>query len=133
MKNIKMYEDFDTSYEGWETTFSSKFEGHDREEQNYMFFQHLMTIKDAIDDLLQMDREKVDMILTNGHAWANDHITTSADDIEEVYHFMKNTMADMDHSSHGEEMQVSPMNIEILGNNDEVEIEKEEGDEDEDE
>jgi hypothetical protein len=78
-------------------------------------------------------REKVDMILTNGHAWANDHITTSADDIEEVYHFMKNTMADMDHSSHGEEMQVSPMNIEILGNNDEVEIEKEEGDEDEDE
>jgi hypothetical protein len=30
-------------------------------------------------------------------------------------------------------MQVSPMNIEILGNNDEVEIEKEEGDEDEDE
>jgi hypothetical protein len=133
MKNIKMYEDFDTSYDGWETTFSSKFEGHDREEQNYMFFQHLMTIKDAIDDLLQMDREKVDMILTNGHAWANDHITTSADDIEEVYHFMKNTMADMDHSSHGEEMQVSPMNIEILGNNDEVEIEKEEGDEDEDE
>ncbi len=133
MKNIKMYEDFDTSYDGWETTFSSKFEGHDREEQNYMFFQHLMTIKDAIDDLLQMDREKVDMILTNGHAWANDHITTSADDIEEVYHFMKNTMADMDHSSHGEEMQVSPMNIEILGSNDKVEIEKEEGDEDEDE
>jgi len=131
MKNIKMYEDFDTSYDGWETTYSSKFEGHDREEQNYMFFQHLMTIKDAIDDLLQMDREKVDMILTNGHAWANDHITTSADDIEEVYHFMKNTMADMDHSSHGEEMQVSPMNIEILGNNDEVDIEKEEEDEDE--
>ena len=126
-----MYEDFDTSYDGWETTYSSKFEGHDREEQNYMFFQHLMTIKDAIDDLLQMDREKVDMILTNGHAWANDHITTSADDIEEVYHFMKNTMADMDHSSHGEEMQVSPMNIEILGNNDEVDIEKEEEDEDE--
>jgi hypothetical protein len=133
MKNIKMYEDFDTSYDGWETTYSSKFEGHDREEQNYMFFQHLMTIKDAIDDLLQMDREKVDMILTNGHAWANDHITTSADDIEEVYHFMKNTMAEMDHSSHGEEMQVSPMNIEILGNNDEVDIEKEEEDEDEDE
>ena len=124
-----MYEDFDTSYDGWETTYSSKFEGHDREEQNYMFFQHLMTIKDAIDDLLQMDREKVDMILTNGHAWANDHITTSADDIEEVYHFMKNTMAEM-----GEDnpMQVSPMNIEILGNNDEVDVEKED-DEDEDE
>ena len=89
MKNIKMYEDFDTSYDGWETTYSSKFEGHDRDEQNYMFFQHLMTIKDAIDDLMQMDREKVDMILTNGHAWAIDHITTSADDVEEVYNYYK--------------------------------------------
>lgn len=133
MKNIKMYEDFDTSYDGWETTYSSKFEGHDRDEQNYMFFQNLMTIKDAIDDLMQMDREKVDMILTNGHAWAVDHITTSADDIEEVYHFMKNTMAEMGDGSHGDNpMQVSPMNIEILGSNDNVEIEDEEGD-DEDE
>lgn len=129
MKNIKMYENFDTSYDGWETTYSSKFEGHDRDEQNYMFFQNLMTIKDAIDDLMQMDREKVDMILTNGHAWAIDHITTSADDIEEVYHFMKNTMAEMEDNS---PMQVSPVNIEILGSNDEVDIEKEE-DEDEDE
>ena len=129
MKNIKMYEDFDTSYDGWETTYSSKFEGHDRDEQNYMFFQHLMTIKDAIDDLMQMDREKVDMILTNGHAWAIDHITTSADDIEEVYHFMKNTMAEMEDGSHGDNpMKVSPMNIEILGSNDDVEIEDEDGD-----
>jgi hypothetical protein len=54
MKNIKMYEDFDTSYDGWETTYSSKFEGHDRDEQNYMFFHNLMTIKDAIDDLMQI-------------------------------------------------------------------------------
>ena len=132
MKNIKMYEDFDTSYDGWETTYSSKFEGHDREEQNYMFFQHLMTIKDAIEDLLQMDRAKVDGILTNGHAWANDHIATSVDDIEEVYHFLKNSIADMD-PSHGEgEMQVSPMNIEILGSNDNVEVEEEGDDEDED-
>lgn len=130
MKNIKMYEDFDTSYDGWETTYSSKFEGHDREEQNYMFFQHLMTIKDAIEDLLQMDREKVDAILTNGHGWANDHISTSVDDIEEVYHFLKNSIADMDHSPERGEMQVSPMNIEILGSNDKVEADD---DDDEDE
>ena len=130
MKNIKTYESFDTSYEGWETTYSSKFEGHDREEQNYMFFQNLMTIKDAIDDLMQMDREKVDMILTNGHAWAIDHITTSVDDVEEVYHFLKNTLADMDHSEGGNKMQVSPMDIEILGSNDNVDIDDEE-DEDE--
>lgn len=129
MKNIKVYEDFDTSYDGWETTYSSKFEGHDRDEQNYMFFQHLMTIKDAIEDLLQMDREKVDTILTNGHGWANDHISTSVDDIEEVYHFLKNSIADMDHSPEEGGMQVSPMNIEILGSNDEVE----DDDDDEDE
>jgi hypothetical protein len=97
-----------------------------------MFFQNLMTIKDAIEDLLQMDREKVDMVLTNGHAWATDHLATSVDDVEEVYHFLKNTLADMDHSEEGEEMQVSPMNIEILGSNDNVDIDDEE-DEDEDE
>ena len=36
----------------------------------------------------------VDMILSNGHDWASDHIATSKDDIEEVYNFLKNTASD---------------------------------------
>jgi len=60
----------------------------DKEPQNYMFFQNLQTIQHAVEELLNMDPAQIDAMLSNGHAWAVDHITTSADDIEEVYHFL---------------------------------------------
>ena len=60
---------------------------------NYMFFQNLKTIKEAVDEMLAMDPEMVDMILSNGHDWANDHIATSKDDTEEVYNFLKSKSA----------------------------------------
>lgn len=55
---------------------------------NYMFWQNLSTIKKSIDDLMSMDKSKVDALLDNGHGWALDHMATSADDVEEVYHFI---------------------------------------------
>ena len=60
----------------------------EKESQNYMFFQNLETIRNAVDELLSMDPAQVDALLSDGHAWAVDHITTSADDVEEVYHFL---------------------------------------------
>lgn len=63
-------------------------EDHDGGETNYMFFGNLEQIKRQIDELLQMDHEKVDALLNSGHNWAADHIATSKDDIEEVYNFM---------------------------------------------
>lgn len=57
--------------------------------KNYMFWQNLKTIHHACSELLKMDQSKVDSIIENGHAWAVDHISTSADDIEEVYHFLE--------------------------------------------
>jgi hypothetical protein len=60
------------------------------EKDNYMFFQNLKTIKQAVDEMLAMDSNTVDMILSNGHDWANDHIATSKDDVEEVYNFLSN-------------------------------------------
>lgn len=60
------------------------------ETTNYMFFQNLTTIKHAVDEILQMDPQSIDMILSQGHDWASDHIATSTDDIEEVYHFLTN-------------------------------------------
>ena len=66
----------------------------DNEHQNYMFFQNLKTIRDAADAILNMNESMVDMILSNGHDWASDHIATSKDDIEEVYNFLKNTASD---------------------------------------
>ena len=58
------------------------------ESVNYMFFQNLKTMHHAIGELLEMDAAKIDQLLNDGHGWAVDHIATSADDVEEVYHFL---------------------------------------------
>jgi hypothetical protein len=60
-----------------------------KEELNrYMFFQNLKTIKMMVDELLEMDEKMVDSVLADGHDWAEDHIATSKDDIEEVHNFL---------------------------------------------
>ena len=61
----------------------------DESSNNYMFWQNLKTMKHSIDELLTMNQAEVDKMLANGHAWAVDHIATSSDDIEEVYHFIE--------------------------------------------
>ena len=63
---------------------------------NYMFWQNLKTILHATGELLKMDKNKVDALVANGHAWAVDHISTSADDIEEVYHFLESEIGSYD-------------------------------------
>ena len=56
---------------------------------NYMFFENLKIIKEAVDEMLEMDEAMVDQILSDGHNWAEDHIATSKDDVEEVFNFLK--------------------------------------------
>ena len=82
----------------------------DKESQNYMFFQNLETIQHAVSELLTMDQSQVDALLSNGHAWAVDHITTSADDIEEVYHFLTTNMGHED-SYNSQEPQFVPISF----------------------
>jgi len=132
MKIIKTFEDFSIPYEGWTSSYSSQFENEDKELHNYMFFQHLMTIRDAIDDLIKMDRSTVDQILQDGHAWAVDHITTSVDDIDEVYHFLKNRSSEISQMEPETDSvkQMEP-EIEIIGNDDKVEVEEEGGEKEE--
>ncbi len=65
--------------------------GCEQQENNYMFFQNLKTIHHAVGELLNMDPAQVDELLSNGHAWAVDHIASSADDVEEVYHFLESS------------------------------------------
>ena len=135
MKRIQTFEDFSIPYEGWTSSYSSQFENEEKELHNYMFFQHLMTIRDAIDDLMKMDRSTVDQILQDGHGWAVDHITTSVDDIEEVYHFLKNRSSEITQME-PEMDSVMPLEpkespempeIQIIGDDDEVEVEEEGG------
>ena len=68
---------------------AEKLKKHMNEDlNNYMFFQNLETIKQMVDELLELDEKMVDSILASGHDWAEDHITTSKDDIEEVHNFL---------------------------------------------
>ncbi len=69
---------------------SLKSLNEDKRSDNYMFFQNIKTICDAAKDIMEMDKDTVDEILSNGHDWASDHIATSKDDVEEVYNFLKN-------------------------------------------
>jgi len=126
MKNLKFFEEFETSnFEN--PNFQEMHENHEGHEmQNYMFFQNLYTLKNAIDELLGLDRTQVDQILSDGHGWALDHIATSVDDVEEVYHFLSNSieMGNMEPghgSSMGHEERTEEINIE--GDDDKVEVE----------
>ena len=60
--------------------------------KNYMFFSNLKIIKDKVEELLVMDKNKIDQMLEDGHDWASDHISTSRDDVEEVYNWIKSNI-----------------------------------------
>ena len=85
MNNIKSFNSFNND---------NKSVKENAETQNYMFFGNLKTIKRLVDILLEMNESKVDSILSNGHAWAADHIATSKDDVEEVLNFLMNEVED---------------------------------------
>lgn len=65
------------------------YAGEDEHQQNYMFFGNLETMKRMIDELLEMDRNEIDQILTDGHDWAEDHITRAKENIQQVHNFLK--------------------------------------------
>ena len=134
MKNIKFFEEFES------TDFSQGeiHENHDGHElNNYMFFQNLHTLKNAVDEMMELDPHEVDQILTNGHGWALDHIATSVDDVEEVYHFMANSIEmgyHGDEEQHGggeedHEGEEHPSQVDIMGSDDNVDVKGEDDDE----
>jgi hypothetical protein len=55
---------------------------------NYMFWQNIKNIQHSCNEILKMNKTEVNNILNNEHDWAIDHVSTSFDDIEEVYHFL---------------------------------------------
>lgn len=73
-------------------SFSSFLSEGKNEQTNYMFFQNLKTIQEAVEEMLAMDPDQVDALLSDGHGWALDHIATSKDDIEEVKGFIVNSL-----------------------------------------
>ena len=63
--------------------------GEDRTE-NYMFFSNLEQMKRQIEILMEMDPTVIDMILQNGHDWADDHISEAKTNIDQVFDLIMN-------------------------------------------
>ncbi len=74
---------------------------NEQESNNYMFWSSLKTIQHASREILEMNYNNVDALIADGHGWAVDHISTSADDMEEVYHFLANTLDAYDGDNEG--------------------------------
>lgn len=88
------------------------------ENTNYMFFANLEHICKMARELLAMDEKQIDEMLTDGHDWANDHISKSMESISHVYNFL--TVSDLDNEEHFEteieskpEEFEDPMDVEI--------------------
>ena len=59
-----------------------------------MFFSNLEQIRDQANELLKYDKNQVEQLLDDGHDWAQDHIASSTESIDQVYDFMKNHLND---------------------------------------
>jgi len=57
---------------------------------NYMFFSNLEQIKRQCELLLKLDQNMVNELLNNGHDWADDHISTAKENMDQVFDFMMN-------------------------------------------
>ena len=65
-------------------------EGGDQMTENYMFFSNLKQMHRQIKFLMEINPEVVEMILQNGHDWADDHVTVAKENMDQVFDFMMN-------------------------------------------
>jgi predicted DNA-binding protein len=61
-------------------------------EERYMFFTNLEQMKREADMLLALDETKIQQLLDNGHDWAQDHIATAKESMDQVFDFIMNEM-----------------------------------------
>jgi len=57
---------------------------------NYMFFSNLEQMKRQCELLLNLDKNVVNQLLEQGHDWADDHISSAKENIDQVFDFMMN-------------------------------------------
>ena len=65
-------------------------EQEEPETDRYMFFSNLEQIHRQTGILLEKDPQMISGILENGHDWAQDHIATSKESIDQVFDFLMN-------------------------------------------
>jgi predicted transcriptional regulator len=62
------------------------------EQSRYMFFGNLQQIKRQAEILLGLDEEEINNILENGHDWAQDHVATAKESMDQVFDFLMNEL-----------------------------------------
>lgn len=68
----------------------SLIEQEEPKTDRYMFFSNLEQIHRQTGLLLDKDPEMISSILENGHDWAQDHIATAKESIDQVFDFLMN-------------------------------------------
>jgi len=70
----------------------------ENEEKGYMFIQDIKTMHEQLSKILELMQDKntesAIRDIMDEHEWAVNHLTTSKDDIEEVYNFIINNTSD---------------------------------------
>jgi hypothetical protein len=66
------------------------FEQEEPKTDRYMFFSNLEQIHRQTGILLEKDSNMISEILDNGHDWAQDHIATAKESIDQVFDFLMN-------------------------------------------
>ena len=64
--------------------------------KNYMFFSNLEQMIRQAQLLLELDPMQVEELLSNGHDWADDHVTVAKENLSQVFDFMMNESQYMD-------------------------------------
>jgi hypothetical protein len=79
----------------------------EQENERYMFFSNLEQMKRQCEMLLDMDENKIEEILSNGHDWAQDHIAEAKNNMDQVFDFLMNETkkGDSDMSDEGGVME----------------------------
>ena len=65
-------------------------ETHEEKSKRYMFFSNLEQMRRQCDILLDMDHSQIEDVLDHGHDWADDHITVSKENLDQVFDFLMN-------------------------------------------
>lgn len=65
---------------------------------NYMFFSNIEQIKRQCELLLKLDENMVNQLLEQGHDWADDHISSAKENIDQVFDFLMNETKGNDQS-----------------------------------
>jgi hypothetical protein len=84
------YEEGDFNEEISEDKDDDLFEQEEPETDRYMFFSNLEQIHRQTGIMLEKDPEMIQSILDNGHDWAQDHIATAKESIDQTFDFFMN-------------------------------------------